>query len=100
MTRFMRSGLFGWRACCPLIALATASPALATSRTWINPGGGAWNDPINWSPFGAPQSTDDALLTPSGPGSFFCGFDANPTGTFMVTFGTVVVAPTGTGSMT
>src|SRR5947207_2896121 len=100
MSSFMRSGLFCSRACCLLIALATASHALAVTRTYVGPAGGNnWNFAPNWSPSGVPQFLDDVSLTPSDSFSRTCFFDINQPGGFLVRHGTVVIAPLGSGTM-
>ena len=100
MSHFMRLGLFGWRACCPLIALATTSPAVAVTRTYVGPAGGNnWNFAPNWSPSGVPQSLDDVSMIPSDSFSRTCFFDINQPGGFLVRHGTVVIAPIGSGSI-
>src|SRR5438552_303054 len=100
MSSFMRSGLFVWRACFLMIALATAAPARAVTRTYVGPvGGNNWNFAPNWSPFGVPQFLDDVSLIPSDSASRTCFFDINQPGGFLVRHGTVVIAPTGSGSI-
>src|SRR5437867_4834164 len=94
------SGLFGRLACSVLIALATASPVAAVTRTYVGPvGGNNWNFAPNWSPSGVPQSLDDVSMIPSDSFSRTCFFDINQPGGFLVRHGTVVIAPLGSGSM-
>jgi hypothetical protein len=48
------------------VAGAGPAGAVATTRTWVGPAGGAWSEPGNWSPLGAPVD-GDSLVFPTGP---------------------------------
>lgn len=41
-----------------IVAHATDTPVVATTRTWQGPEGGTWSTPANWSPEGAPAAND------------------------------------------
>ena len=38
------------------LALVVLPPSLTPASTWINPAGGSWSDPANWSPAQVPNS--------------------------------------------
>ncbi|MBL6765219.1 MAG: hypothetical protein ISQ14_09705, partial [Verrucomicrobiae bacterium] len=50
-----------------LIILLSIAPQLhAATRTWVNPSGGLWSTPANWSGGVVPDSDDTALINLSG----------------------------------
>src|SRR3979409_12837 len=44
------------------IGLLRAAPAFAATKTWTGASSTAWSTSGNWSPSGAPASTDDVVI--------------------------------------
>jgi len=49
-----------------LLLLCSISLAPAATRTWVDTGGGLWNDSANWSGGVIPDSTDDVFISANG----------------------------------
>jgi len=62
----------GARSCAVVAALSLGGMALAVDRTWLGPtgippgDGVSFNDPLNWSPSGAPTSADAVIFSVEG----------------------------------
>lgn len=61
-----------------LTLLCCAPPLSAGVITWINPAGGNWNDPVNWSTNDVPDAAgDDAVIGVAG--TYTVTLDVSPT---------------------
>ena len=73
MVRLSLAARFG----VPALVLLLASPALATTYTWNDDGGGAWSDAARWTPVGVPGSGDSAVL-PTLASAYTVTLDQSP----------------------
>jgi hypothetical protein len=79
--------------------LCLCATARAEDKLYIGGAGtGSWAANANWSPIGAPEGDDNALLTPTDASNRTVMFD--PTGQFLFSYGSVTVSSSGGGSIT
>ncbi len=77
------------------VAVLSATPAFAASKSWVGTTGGSWTTGANWSPAGAPAAGDDVTIPADQSGDITnvptitlnslvingtCDFESNPTG--------------------
>lgn len=83
-----------------LLTLLIYPPAaLAANKLYIGPvGTGSWHLAANWSPSGAPVTGDSAALATAGTTTRTVVYAG--TGSFLFTYGTIIISNNGSGSIT